>query len=171
METTTIDCLTGLRLELTTAVPVPVGRLWTIITDVSHIGSWSPECLGATWLDGSPGTVPGARFAAENRFGSDDDHIVLPAEGIVTEVVAERTFAWSMLDDDGLDGSRWRYDLTPIDGGTLVRHSFEHGPGMTGMRDGARADRSSVDRRLGELASNMHATLVAMELHALAEVA
>lgn len=171
METTTIDYLTGLRLELSIAVPVPIGRLWTMITDVPRIGSWSPECLGATWLDGADGAVRGARFAAENRYGTDDDHIILPAQGVVTEVVPERTFAWTMLDDDGADGSRWRYELAPIEGGTLVRHSFEHGPGLTGLREGAAADRAAVDRRLGTLAEHMHATLVAMELHALAEVA
>jgi uncharacterized protein YndB with AHSA1/START domain len=161
----TIECLTGLRLELTTTLPVPPTTLWSMIIDVPRVGSWSPECLDATWLDGASGPTPGARFAAENRFGTADEHVVLPVQGVVTEVEPARTFAWTMLDDDDAVGSLWRYELEAVDGGTLVRHSWEHGPGMTGMRVDAMADRSSVDRRLGTLAHNMHATLVAMEIH------
>jgi uncharacterized protein YndB with AHSA1/START domain len=168
---TTIERITGLRLELTTTVHVPPAVLWTTIADVPGIGAWSPECLGASWLDGATEATPGARFAAENRFADDRGEVVLGAEGVVTDVVAGRTFAWSMLDDDGLVGSRWRYDLSPVAGGTLVRHSWEHGPGTTGMRIDALADPPSVDRRLGTLARHMHATLVAMELHAREEVA
>lgn len=167
----TNECLTGLRLELTTALPVPVDTLWAMITNVPAVGRWSPECLGATWVAGATGAAPGAHFDAENRYGTDADHVVLPAHGVVTEVVAPRTLAWTMLDDGGASGSLWRYELTPLDGGTQVRHSFEHGPGMTGMREGAVSDRASVDRRLGELAGHMHATLVAMEREVLEGVA
>jgi uncharacterized protein YndB with AHSA1/START domain len=163
----TIDCLTGLRLELTTTVPVPPPALWALVTDVPAIGRWSPECLGAEWLDGATGPLPDARFRAENRFGT----VVRSAQGVVTEVVTERTFAWTMLDDEDRAASLWRYDLSPAAGGTVVRHSWEHGPGMTGMRDDASRDRSSVDRRLGVLARHMHGTLVAMELHVLEEAA
>jgi uncharacterized protein YndB with AHSA1/START domain len=166
-----IEPLTGLRLELTTTLPVPPATLWAMVVDVPGIGAWSPECLGATWLDGATAATPGARFAAENRFGTDDDHVVAPVQGVVTEVVPERTFAWTMLDDDDAVGSCWRYELEPLDGGTLVRHSWQHGPGVTGMRDDATSDRGSVDRRLGTLARNMHATLVAMENHAVGAVA
>src|SRR5688572_20977790 len=158
-----IERLTGLRLELTTTLPVPPPTLWSMIVDVPAIGSWSPECIGAGWLHGATAAAPGARFAAENRFGTADEHVVLPVHGVVTEVEPARTFAWSMLDGDGAVGSRWRYDLEAIDGGTLVRHSWEHGPGLTGMRVDATVDPSSVDRRLGTLARHMHATLVAME--------
>jgi uncharacterized protein YndB with AHSA1/START domain len=171
METTT-DRLTGLRLDVTTTLSVPLARLWAMVIDVPAIGTWSPECLGARWLDGATGVEPGARFTAHNRFGTDDDHIVLTADGVVTEVVAPCTLAWTMVDDDGAVGSRWRYELEPgPGGGTLVRHSFEHGPGVTGMRAEATKDPASVDRRLGQLACHMSATLAAMEQHGRQEVA
>jgi uncharacterized protein YndB with AHSA1/START domain len=171
METTT-DRLTGLRLDVSTTLSVPLPRLWTLVTDVPAIGAWSPECLGASWLDGATRAEPGARFAAQNRFGTDDDHVVLSAEGVVTEVVPLSTFAWTMVDDDGVAASCWRYELAPAEAGrTSVRHSFEHGPGMTGMRDNAASDPASVDHRLGQLARHMSATLAAMDAHIRQEVA
>ena len=171
METTT-DRLTGLRLDVRTTLSVPLPPLWALVTDVPAIGTWSPEGLGATWLAGASGAVPGARFAARNRFGTDDDHVVLSAQGVVTDVRPLHTFAWTMVDDDGAVGSSWRYELEPAaDGGTVVRHSFEHGPGMTGMRHDASRDPGSVDRRLGQLARHMSATLAAMEAHVRQQVA
>lgn len=172
MEITT-DRLTGLRLEVGTTLSVPLPRLWALVIDVPAIGAWSPECLGATWTAGADRAEPGARFTARNRFGTDDDHIVLSAEGVVTEVAtAPHVFAWTMVDDEGTAASWWRYELAPADGGgTFVRHSFEHGPGMTGMRDGAAHDPASIDGRLGQLARHMSATLAAMEAHIGQEVA
>jgi uncharacterized protein YndB with AHSA1/START domain len=171
METTT-DRLTGLRLDVCTTLSVPLPRLWALVTDVTAIGAWSPECLGASWVAGATHAEPGARFEARNRFGTADDHIVLSASGIVTEITPPRVFAWTMVDDDGAVGSCWRYELAPAEGGgTFVRHSFEHGPGMTGMRDDAASDPASVDARLGQLARHMSATLTAMESHIRHEVA
>ena len=172
METTTTDRLTGLRLDVTTTLSLPLPHVWALVSDVPAIGRWSPECLGARWLDGATGAEPGARFTAQNRFGTADDHIVLSAEGVLTEVVAPHTLAWTMVDDDGASASIWRYELMAAEGGgTLVRHSFEHGPGMTGMRANAMEDAASIDHRLGQLAGHMSATLAAMEQHGGQEVA
>ncbi len=161
----TCDRVTGLRLELTTTVPIPTPTLWALVTDVPAIGRWSPECIGARWLDGATAAAPGARFAAQNLF---PDGVTRDVEGVVTASDADRlVFAWTMVDDDGADGSRWRYVLRPAGAGTDVQHSFEHGPGRTGLRWLAEQDPSFVAVRLGELAGNMSATLVAMERHVL----
>ena len=170
METTT-DRLTGLRRELFTTLALPPSRVWELIADVPAIGSWSPECIGATWLDGASAAAPGARFAAENRFRTGDDSIVRAACGVVTEAAPHRTFSWDVLDEQGDVGSSWRYELTAFGPATRVRHTFEHGPGVTGMRLDAEADRTSLDRRLGTLATNMSATLAAMDRHLIGLVA
>ena len=170
METTT-DRLTGLRLELTTTLSRPPSCVWELVSDVPAIGSWSPECVSARWLDGASAPAPGVRFAAENRFRTGDGAVVRGVLGVVTEAVAHRTFSWDMLDEDGDVGSRWRYELAASGLGTRVRHTFEHGPGVTGMRLEAEGDRTSLDRRLGTLASNMSATLAAMDRHLIGQVA
>jgi len=162
---TTPDRVTGLRLDVTCTVPVAPPALWALLTDVPAIGRWSPECIGARWLDGATVAAPGARFAAQNHF---PDGVTRDVEGVVTVCDADQlACAWTMLDDDGADGSRWRYVLRPAGAGTVVHHSFEHGPGRTGLRWLAEQDPSFVAIRLGELACNMSATLVAMERHVL----
>ena len=69
------------------------------------------------------------------------DGVTRDVEGVVTVSDADQLVcAWTMLDDDGADGSRWRYVLRPAGAGTVVQHSFEHGPG---------AHRAALARRAG----------------------
>ena len=148
------DLLTGARVEVTVTLPVPINVLWDRISDVTQIGSFSPECFEATLIDAN-------RFIGRNRF--PEGHVG-EALGIITERTTLTTFAWTMLDDAKAVGSFWRYDLTPGEapGTTVARHSFEHGPGVTGLRVLADADPAAIPERLGRLASNMSATLFAM---------
>jgi uncharacterized protein YndB with AHSA1/START domain len=138
------DLLTGARVEVTVTLPVPINVLWDRISDVTQIGSFSPECFEANLIDAN-------RFIGRNRF--PEGHVG-EALGIITERTMLTTFAWTMLDDAKAVGSFWRYDLTPGEGPgtTVARHSFEHGPGVT----------AAIPERLGRLASNMSATLFAM---------
>jgi uncharacterized protein YndB with AHSA1/START domain len=163
------DGLTGLRLDLTTTLTASWRSVWEVVTDLPRIGRWSPECIEATWLDGATTPAPGVRFTARNRF---PDGVVRDALGVVTEMDPPRRFAWTMLDHEERVGSRWCYELRrgPEDVTTLVRHSFEHGPGFTGLRAGARVDRAVIPVRLAQLTRNMSATLLAMERDAKAEV-
>ncbi len=159
------DQVTGARVDVEMEVAVPRERLWDLITDVSRIGEWSPECFEAGWLDGSaPGARVGARFAARNRY---PDGRVRSVVCEVTEARRPETFAWVVLDnqdDPERPGSFWSYRLLPgtAPGTTLVRHSFMHGPGMTGARKVAERDPAALDRRLEQLRGFMTATLTAI---------
>src|SRR5258708_35197745 len=44
-------------------------RVFGLITDVTRMGEWSPECYRCAWLDGASAAVPGARFRGYNRLG------------------------------------------------------------------------------------------------------
>lgn len=148
------DVLTGARVEVTMTLRAPINLLWDRVSDVTQIGTFSPECFEATLIDAT-------RFVGRNRF--PEGH-VSEARGVVTERKPLTTFAWTMLDDGDAGGSFWRYDLTPGEtpGTTVVRHSFEHGPGVTGLRVIARDDAAAIPERLGRLARNMSVTLFAM---------
>src|SRR5262245_3747621 len=167
---TRIDRLTGLRLALTVTVAMPMRSLWELVADVTRIGLWSPECIDATWLDPSRAGQVGARFSARNRFAGG---ITRNTTGRLTHVEPPTVFGWTVLDDTGAVGSRWRYELEPgaRSDETVVRHRFEHGPGMTGLRELARQDESAIPERLAQLARNMSGTLLAMERYASAEAA
>ncbi|WP_371482578.1 SRPBCC family protein [Kitasatospora sp. NBC_00315] len=161
------DLVTGATTEVELTVDLPPEQLWDLVSDVTRIGEWSPECVGAHWTR-REGDRPraGDRFRARNEYR---DGFVATVECVVTEADRPSVFAWVVLDDDGVvdrPGSLWRYGLRPAGGGTTVTHTFVHGPGLTGLRVGSerspgRAD-DVVTGRLAELRRNMAATLRAM---------
>lgn len=155
-----MDLVTGAHVAVAVTVPVPRGRMWDLITDVERIGQWSPETVGAAWHDGA-GPRPGDRFTGRNRYA---DGTVINVSCVITEAEQPSRFAWDVLDDAGRPGSSWRYELRDgaEPGTTVVNHSFTHGPGDTGVRDGARIDPGTVHRRLATLCGHMTSTIAAM---------
>ena len=86
-------------------------------------------------IDGS-GTIVGARSAGERRlalgdsFGMDMDWGVNYAtKNVVVEFEENRRIAWQTLAAKPLSyvltGRIWRYELEPVDGGTLVTETFD----------------------------------------------
>ncbi len=160
------DQVTGSRTWIELTVDLPPAQLWDLVTDIGRQGEWSPECEYAAWLDtADPGPRVGARFQGRNRF----------ADGRVNEVVCEvvaaqrpYSFAWVVGEDPARPSTTWRYDLrqgsTP--GRTLVRHSFEHGPGDSRLRTAVERypDRAEhiVASRMQQLREHMRETLTAM---------
>lgn len=47
----------------------PSGRVYDLISDITWMGHWSPECYRCVWLDGATGADVGARFRGYNRVG------------------------------------------------------------------------------------------------------
>lgn len=87
-----------------------------------------------TELDGS-GTVRGAH-GSERRVGLGDSFGMNMRWGVpyatrneVTEYEQDRLIAWRTLAPGPLSllftGRTWRYELTPVDGGTLVRETWD----------------------------------------------
>ncbi|WP_344933003.1 SRPBCC family protein [Sphaerisporangium flaviroseum] len=164
--------VTGARVDLEITVDLSPERLWDLVTAVPRIGEWSPECEHAAWLENGvvvseAMVMEGTRFQARNRRQGR----VWTVTCVVTEADRPRTFAWSVLDaaqDLDRPSSRWRYEFQPGDSPdqTLVRHSFVHGPGESGLRDIIRQNPELasiiVEVRLGELREHMTQTLDAM---------
>ena len=107
-------------------IDAPPDELYKRLTDVTSMSDRSDECRSASWLPGThfPGRV-GSRFRGRNRAG-------LARWSRVCEVVEadpERQFAFRTVperyDLSRADSTTWRYELTPAEGGTLVRHSYE----------------------------------------------
>lgn len=100
-------------------------RVWRLVTDVTRMGEWSPECYRCEWVDGA-GPAIGARFRGHNRWG--------PMRWrTVSEVVAcepGREFAFLARHWTGAT-TRWTYRFEPADGGTRVTESYETLEGPT----------------------------------------
>lgn len=112
---------TGLRGEAEILVLAPADRLYLLVSDVNRIGEWSPECYRCEWLDGAMGPALGARFKGYNRRGW------FRWSTICTVTAAEpgRVFAFEVRPRGGKLQSRWRYELGPVEGATILRESFE----------------------------------------------
>ncbi|GGM78983.1 hypothetical protein GCM10012275_57020 [Longimycelium tulufanense] len=59
---------TSWELSASAEVLAPAERLYTLVSDVTRMGEWSPECTGGEWISGEPGRV-GSRFHGHNKVG------------------------------------------------------------------------------------------------------
>jgi hypothetical protein len=158
---------TGARVDVEIVVDKDQDAMWDLVTDVARIGEFSPECVGAAWLDGSTAR-PGGRFEGHNQYSNGFKSTVTC---VVTEAHRPDVFEWIVLDPSELPdrpGSIWRYELTPGEqpGQTNVTHRFVHGPGVTGLSEGMKEDPSEavaiLQGRLDTLSKHMTVTIEGM---------
>ncbi len=112
------------RVQLENGVAVTVEAelddVWNVVRDVTRVGEWSHECVGATWVDGAASAVAGARFRGRNRAG-------IFRWGRLCEIVSAepnelvwRTVPTAMYPDS----SEWRISLHKAEGGTTISQHF-----------------------------------------------
>lgn len=161
------DLVTGVTTDVELTVGLSPEQVWDLVSDVTRIGEWSPECIGGAWVRRAALTPQaGDRFQGTNAFPNG---LTATVECVVTRAERPRTFEWIVLDsseDPDRPGSTWRYDLRPQGAGTVARHTFTHGPGQSGLRSGAQENpgiaTDVIAERLGTLHRNMTQTLRAM---------
>jgi uncharacterized protein YndB with AHSA1/START domain len=162
------DEVTGLTATAEQVVSARPELVWDLVTDVTRVGGWSPECIRAAWLTEPGRPRPGARFTGRNRIGNGFEYEVTC---VVTEADRPRAFAWVVLDDSGdpaRPSSLWRYRIDPLPGGgSRVRQRFTHGPGTSFLREvtAEAPDQAAeiIAARRDGLRANMRATLRAMK--------
>lgn len=94
---------------------------YDLVTDVTRIGERSPECYRAEWIDGADAAAVGARFRGSNRLGP----IKWTTTCTVTVADPGREFAFSVIDGNGREQTRWRYTIEPAGAGCRVSESYE----------------------------------------------
>ena len=101
-------------------IDAPPERVWGLVTDVTRMGEWSPECYRCEWIGGGERTEPGARFKGYNRSG------VIRWSNVSEIVTADRgrELAWIMGGTEKRY-SLWRYTFEASSDGTLVTESFQ----------------------------------------------
>lgn len=85
-------------------------RVWEIVSDVTRVGEFSPECTGGRWTDGARGPAGGAHFVGSNRHGPMrwNTHCT-----VVAAQPAEH-FSYQVAES----AMRWGFRLRGVDGGT-----------------------------------------------------
>jgi uncharacterized protein YndB with AHSA1/START domain len=99
--------------EVNIDIAAPPERVWALVTDVTQMGRWSPECHRCEWLDGASGPAVGARFKGWNRRG------LMRWSTVSTVVTADEPshFAWEV----DTSKMRWGYRFEPSPGGGGTR--------------------------------------------------
>jgi len=95
-------------------------QVYAVVSDLSRIGEFSPECRGIEWLDGATGPSAGARFVGRNRSGP----MRWSRHGRVVSAEASREFSF-VTEEAGRDSTLWTYRLAPAGAGTSVTESYE----------------------------------------------
>lgn len=110
------------QMENTVAVTVDadIDAVWDVVRDVTRVGEWSHECVGATWLGDSASAIPGARFRGRNRAG-------IFRWGRVCEIISAEQYelVWRTVPGPLYpDSSEWQVALDKVDGGTRISQHF-----------------------------------------------
>ena len=98
--------------EVSVQVSSPPDRVWELVTDVTQMGRWSPECTGGRWTGGASGPVIGAHFTGSNAHG----WVRWRTHCRVVAAEAGVHFSFEVRES----AMRWGYRLEPADGGTRL---------------------------------------------------
>ena len=91
--------------EVNIDIAAPPERVWALITDVTQMGRWSPECHRCEWVGGGDRPAVGAKFKGWNKRG------LMRWSTVSTVVAADEPqhFAWE-VDQSKM---RWGYRFAP----------------------------------------------------------
>ena len=120
--------MTDLTYSDSIVVDTDPETLYALVSDVTNMGRWSPQCKECWWEDEDAGPVAGAWFKGRNEAG---DRIWETRSQVV---VAEpgREFVWEV------NGGwvRWGFTLDPVEDGTRLTQSWEFLPaGIAGFHE------------------------------------
>ena len=121
--------VTGLTTTAEEQIGASAELVWDLVADITRVGEWSPECIGAAWAGEPARPLPGARFTGHNRLPDGFEYQVTC---VVTEADRPRSFGWMVLDnsaDPARPSSLWRYRIDSLPGGCRVAQRFTHGAG------------------------------------------
>jgi hypothetical protein len=93
-------------------IAADAGTLWDMVSDVTRMGEWSPECYRCRWLGRRRGPEPGALFVGFNRRGL--------ARWATTNRVERAEPGRAFVFRTRETGVRWGYELAPEGGGTRL---------------------------------------------------
>lgn len=107
--------------SVSTEIAATPEHVYALVSDITRMGEWSPECVSCTWTKGADGPAVGARFKAKNRGGRG------PAWSNTPTVIAAdpgREFAFNR-NGPGIGSYTWRYVMEPTASGTLLTESYD----------------------------------------------
>jgi uncharacterized membrane protein len=105
-------------------VDAPAEKIYGLVSELTRMGEWSPECQRVEWENGATGPAVGARFVGHNR-GGPLNLMKWSRHGRVLAADPGREFTF-ITEEGGREGTTWRYRFEPTDDGrTRVTESYE----------------------------------------------
>jgi Polyketide cyclase / dehydrase and lipid transport len=146
--------------ELTHSESIVIARapehLYDMVSDVTRMGEWSPECRTCWWDEGA-GPQVGSWFTGRNEAAGR----TWETRSEVVSADPGRAFTFVV----GGNLVRWGYAFAPVEGGTEVTETWEFLPdgiAMFKQRFGADAD-TQIENRTRTAHSGIPATLAALK--------
>lgn len=115
----------GVQGSVTVNMKADPQAIWELVSDVTRIGSYSPETFEAVWVDPATGPAVGARFRGHVKRNGRGPIYWTTCE--VTECEPGRVFAFHVLTGDRPTNT-WKYELAATGSGTDVTESFQLAP-------------------------------------------
>jgi uncharacterized protein YndB with AHSA1/START domain len=136
-------------LQAEIEIAAPVGRVWGLVSDLSRMPQWSPQCRMMKLL----GPLrPGTRTINFNRRNM----LFWPTTSTITEVVPERKLAFRIP----LNTTVWSYELEPTATGTRLIESRHAENGVTAVSTAVtKAALGGTDSFESELLAGMNQSL------------
>lgn len=111
--------------SVTVSMDAAPADVWALVSDVTRIGSYSPETFEAEWLDGATGPAVGVSFRGHVKRNGKGP--VYWTTCVVTDCVPASVFGFDVL-TGGKALNHWSYVIEPTDGGSDVTESFRLAP-------------------------------------------
>ena len=126
-------------------IDAPAALVWSMISDITRMGEWSPESTGGSWIKGASGPAVGAKFNGTNRNGKKK----WSTTGTVTAAEPGQKFAFA-VDVGPIAISTWTFDIEPDGDGCNITETWTDRRGrfarMIGKPASGVADRDSHNR-------------------------
>jgi hypothetical protein len=137
-------------------IAAPPERIFSMVSELSRMGEWSPENIGGKWLGGATGPAVGAKFKGTNRSGRHRWSTLVR----VTKCDPGRAFEFE-VSSMGLKVACWGYEIEPTTAGSTVTEHWTDrrgrlvttmGPLLSGSDHSAAFNRTGMEATLARLA-------------------
>ena len=102
-------------------IDAPPHHVWALVSDITQMGTYSPEVFEAEWLGGATGPAVGVRYRGHVKRNERGPIYWTTCE--ITECVPGEVFEFAVVMGDK-HVNTWRYEFASVDGGTEVTESF-----------------------------------------------
>jgi uncharacterized protein YndB with AHSA1/START domain len=93
--------------------------VWRLVSDVTRMGQWSPECFRVEWAGPATGPALGAEFHGYNRLGT----VEWDMRCVITECEPGRVLGFA-VPSGSPHATLWRFRCEPSAAGTTLTESF-----------------------------------------------